>query len=221
MKISVCSYNIHSGKNIFHRPTLQKMIRFFRRNPIDILAVQEIHQNSKHGWQVDVCKNQLEMETAFAGNVLIKDGYYGIAIFSRFPILKSEHVKLTSQKEQRGLLHLKLKIDGSEVNVLNTHLGLGRKERMIQLNELEDLISSDSSPTLLFGDFNSSSSLSLPPLIDLGKKAGKEELPTFFPLRKRIDFIFTSPSFQLVDYDVIPVQYSDHYPVRASLVLRQ
>lgn len=220
MKINVCSYNIHSGKNIWHRSTLHKMIRFFRRNPVDILAIQEIHNNSKHGWQVDVWSNQLHMESAFAGNVLIKDGFYGIAVFSRFPILKSEHVKLTSHKEQRGALFLKLQIADSTISIINTHLGLGRKERMVQLKELEDLISSDPCPTLLFGDFNTSSPLSIPSLIDIGKKAGKDDLPTFFPLRKRIDFIFASSSFQLMDYHVVPIPYSDHYPVRASLQLR-
>lgn len=219
MEITICCYNIHSGKNIFYWPTLKKMIDFFRERKVDILALQEVHNNSTKGWQFNIIQDSLGMAGSYGGNLPLGDGHYGNATFSRFPIIHSQNTILPSEKEPRGALSTTLLIDDYPVQLINTHLGLGRKERTIQMNQIEQLLSADQ-PNLLVGDFNTTAPHSFP-LDDLGKRAGKEDKPTIFPLKKRIDFIFASSSFELIDYEVLEMELSDHYPVVASLRLLQ
>ncbi len=218
MKITVCSYNIHSGKNIFYWPTLKKMINFFQMKNLDILALQEVQNNSNKGWQFNEIKNSLAMQAIYGGNISLGDGQYGNATFSRFPILHCQNIMLPSEKEQRGALCTTLLVHNRPVQMINTHLGLGRQERTLQINQLEQLLSPDQ-PNLLAGDFNTTSPNAFPLLDDLAKKAGKEGDPTIFPLNKRIDFIFASSSFELIEYEVLDLELSDHYPILASLRL--
>lgn len=218
MRFTLCCYNIHSGKNIFYWPTLTKMIDFFQEKKPDLLALQEVHNNSSKGRQFSKIKQSLGLEAGYGGNLSIGDGHYGNAIFSRFPIIHYQNTLLPSEKEQRGALSATLLIDQRPIQLINTHLGLGRQERTLQLKQIEQLLTPDQ-PNLVVGDFNTTAPRSFPQLDDLGKRAGKEDHPTIFPLNKRIDFIFASSVFELIDYEVLKLDFSDHYPIMASLRL--
>jgi endonuclease/exonuclease/phosphatase family metal-dependent hydrolase len=191
------------------------MITYFQQHHADILALQEVHNNSKHGWHFEQLKKALNLHNAFGKNVSVADGGYGNAIFSRFPILQWDNISLPSHREQRGLLSTMIDIDGHPIQVWNAHLSLHKSTRITQMKTLEQLTLKETKPCFLMGDFNTTTPSPLSNLVDVGKKAGKSHLPTLFPLRRRIDYIFSSPSFECVEYQVIRLSYSDHYLLKA------
>ncbi|MBF8982041.1 endonuclease/exonuclease/phosphatase family protein [Lutibacter sp. B2] len=218
--LKVMTYNIHSGKNILMRPQLAKIIEFLKKEQVHIIGMQEINENNKRGSQVSTIKNTLQMNHAFAPNVKIGDGYYGVSIFTSFEIIEVNHIPLPSKKEQRGLIHTVLKIGNKNLNVLNTHLGLNATTRTKQFEKIENYLKSIHSPFILMGDFNTTNpQFNTIPMIDTAKKMNKTHLSTFMCSNKRIDYIFTSKSIQLLNYNVLPVKMSDHYPVIVEMLI--
>jgi len=129
----IISFNIHSGTNFWMLPKLQSLIYFFKEQQPDILAIQEINENQLRGHQFSALQKALQLNGQSAPHVKIGKGFYGIATFSRFPIVKHSHLLLPSKKEQRGLLDTVYKVDGQYFHVLNTHLGLSNTERTDQI----------------------------------------------------------------------------------------
>ena len=130
--MKVVSYNIHRGTDISKKPTLKEMIKYLHDVDSDIICLQEVlyHQFLK-------IKSTLGMDGVFAANVDNKAMKYGICTFSKNKIEFSNHLLLSSKKEQRGLLSIKLLIDNKyHVNIINTHLGLDKEERNKQIIEI-------------------------------------------------------------------------------------
>ncbi|GBF10671.1 endonuclease/exonuclease/phosphatase family protein [Tepidibacillus sp. HK-1] len=220
--MKIMSYNIHSGKNTWMIPSFRKMIRFFQKEQPDVIGLQEVNENNKRGSQVTALEHQLKMNVHFGPHLSIGKGHYGIATLSRFPILDRKQILLTSQKEQRGFLDTVIKVDRKEVHLLNTHLGLNGKERSVQFKEIEQYIRSLSQPFIFLGDFNTifpelDSSL----LIDTGKQSKKEHQSTMMLTKKRIDYIFISKELELINYEVLDVTFSDHYPVVVEVTFKR
>ncbi|WP_129595982.1 endonuclease/exonuclease/phosphatase family protein [Anaerophilus nitritogenes] len=215
----ILTYNIHSGKDLFMIPKLSQLMYFLKNEKFHIMALQEINENNKRGYQVSTIYKNFLCDHAFAPNVKIGDGYYGVATFSFLEFLKKKHIPLPSKKEQRGMLHTLLKIGNKKLNILNVHLGLNEKEREKQFSYIEKYIKTLDEPFILLGDFNTSNPKFNVPMIDAATKFHKEYQSTLMPLNKRIDYIFLSPSIELIDYNVVPVKFSDHYPVYAEILI--
>jgi len=195
-------------------PQMHRLERFLRQENADIISLQEINENNKRGLQVTKIKQKLHMNVNFGGNIAIGDGTYGIATFSKFPILERKHLLLTSTKEQRGLIDTTLKISDEKLHILNTHLGLSNDERVQQIKEISNYIKTLENPFMLMGDFNTTqpkfTELSI---VDSARVFKKEHLPTMMLSNKRIDFIFCSPTIKISQYQVLQTKISDHYPV--------
>jgi len=218
-KIKVLSYNIHSGKNIWMSPTLKKIVDFLKNEKPDIIGIQEINENNIRGYQVKKLKQALNYNVQFGSNVTIGNGGYGIATFSKYPIISQNHILLPSSKEQRGLIDSTILINFFKVHIINTHLSLKGIERDKQLLNIKEYINSLQEPFILVGDFNASIEEVDSLLIDVAKRTKKEHLPTMMLYKKRIDYIFVSKDFNVLNYNVLPVKMSDHYPVLADLIL--
>jgi len=151
---------------------------------------------------------------------------YGNAIFSKFPIIDYENILLTSGKEQRGVLKARINVNGTHVNVYNTHLGLDLKERMIQVKEIINIMSQDSGEKILMGDFNTeSSNQDYELLMDKGEvKNTLDEMQKTFPSSHpniRLDYIFVSKNIDVYHSAVISSTASDHLPIVAELGLKK
>ena len=218
-KIKIISYNIHSGKNIWMVSQFNHIINFLKYENPDIIGIQEINENVKRGFQVTELKEKLNLETHFGPHVKIKGGYYGIATFSKYPIIEKKHIFLPSRNEQRGYIDTIVLIGSRKVHIINTHLSLSNSERNIQLIQLRDYINSLDSYFILLGDFNTSLAEIDYLLTDSAKSIKKEHLPTMMLYNKRIDYIFVSKCFKVISYNVRLVKMSDHYPVVVELAL--
>lgn len=217
--IKVLSYNIHSGKNIWMTSTMKAIINFLKDERPDIIGIQEINENYIRGYQVTKLQQELNYQVHFRSHVTIGDGGYGIATFSRYPFINRIHVLLPSTKEQRGLLDTTVLINTCKVHIINTHLSLSSPERAKQLMKIKEYINLLEDPFILLGDFNASIEEIDDLLIDTAKRTKKEHLPTMMLYKKRIDYIFVSKEFEVLNYNVFPVKMSDHYPVVADLIL--
>ena len=81
------------------------------------------------------------MDGAFAANINRPTLKYGIATFSKNKILNKEHIFLKSKAEQRGFLYTNIFSEKYCIDVINTHLGLDKDERIEQLNQIIDYTS--------------------------------------------------------------------------------
>ena len=218
-EIKIISYNIHSGLNKDMFPTLFDIIDFLKISDADIICIQEANESARVGFQVSSLKEELGMYSHFGANVVDLGRNYGLVTYSKFKIKDEKHIYLYSDREQRGMLHTVVDIRGRNLNIINLHLGVGKKERQIQIDELMKLIKSlGKEPYIIVGDFNEDSiNLDESKVKDVAKEIGKANILTFAMGLDRIDYIFVSKDIEVLDYDVLIKNMSDHYPIYAKL----
>ena len=212
----VICYNIHSGTDKEKNPTLNEIIAYLKQQQSDIICLQEVLYS-----QYKKIKFRLRMDGIFAENVVDKE--FGVCILTKYKIVAQNHVLLTSKKEQRGFAHIKVKIEGDRyLNVINTHLGLDKDERVKQINEILDFISinlegniEDLAGNIVCGDFNEKN-IYMNNFNDVAVYLNKDNLPTF--AKNRIDYCFISENLTAKSYIVDEVYMSDHFPVIVEFI---
>ena len=201
-------------------PRIPAMIAFLKRQQADVIAIQEINENEKRGYQFTRFLQELQYDGHLASHVRIGNGAYGIASFSRLPIISTSHVLLPSQKEQRGFLDTTIQWNNKMVHIINTHLGLSKKERENQLDQIISYTQPLHSPFLVTGDFNQSQlSLEEAGFLDSAKEMNVTPTSTMMFSNQRIDYIFHSKELKVMDYQIKKVTMSDHYPQVATFAL--
>lgn len=218
-EIKIVSYNIHSGLNKDMFPTLFDIIDFLRISNSDIICLQEVNESAKVGFQVSSLKEELDMYSHFGANVVNFGLNYGLVTYSKYPIKSENHIYLSSDREQRGMLHTVVKVGSKKLNIINVHLGLGKEERKVQLKELLEFINSIKDEAyIVVGDFNEGDvSVDERILKDVAKELNMSNMLTFATGLDRIDYIFVSPLIEVLDYEVLIKNMSDHYPIVAKI----
>jgi len=217
--IKVVSYNIHSGLNKDMFPTLFDIIDFLRMSDADIICLQEVNESAKVGFQVSSLKEELNMYSHFGANVVNLGSNYGLVTYSKYPIKSEKHIYLKSDNEQRGLLHTVVDVDGKKLNIINVHLGVKKEERDIQLKEVMSYAKSlEPEEYIIVGDFNEGNlSLDGTNIKDSAEEVEKDNILTFASGLYRIDYILVSQKIEVLDYDVLIKNMSDHFPIIARL----
>lgn len=234
--MKVMSYNIRFGKGLDEKLSLSRIANTILKSDADIIGAQEVDKHygerSKFQNQAKQLADLLQFNYVFGANLILpsksqhKDKReYGTAIFSRFPILESESVYLTSfGKEQRGLLRAKIDIEGTYINVYNTHLGLDEKDRKKQITEVIDILLQDKGPYILMGDFNGESQSK--EILFIQDNTDLKDVFEFNPNEYthnsanptvRIDYIFVSKQIKYRDSEVLHVNGSDHLPITTHI----
>lgn len=214
-EIKIVSYNIHSGLNKDMFPSLFDIIDFLRIENADIICLQEVNESAKAGFQVSSLKEDLDMYSHFGANVVKLGANYGLATYSKYKIIRQNHIYLSSKTEQRGMLHTVVKLGfGRRLNIINLHLGLNEVEREKQLKEVEKFVTNLSDPYIVVGDFNDGNmDINKAIFKDAATKGNKDNTLTFSTALDRIDYILVSPDIEVIDYDVLMKNMSDHYPI--------
>lgn len=217
-ELKIVSYNIHSGLDKDMFPTLFDIIDFLKNCDADIICLQEVNESAKVGFQVSSLKEELGMNSHFGANVVNLNSNYGLVTYSKYRIVRQNHVYLSSSKEQRGILHTVIDVRGKQVNIINVHLGTSKEEQAEQLEEVQEFVDKlGSEPYIIAGDFNSSNINFDSNCIDVAKELDKSNTLTFSLGIERIDYIFTSKDIMPLSYRVIIKKMSDHYPIIAEL----
>jgi endonuclease/exonuclease/phosphatase family metal-dependent hydrolase len=166
--IRCLSYNIHScfGADGKYSPTRIRDV-ILEANA-DIVALQEVDSSLEVTDGIDQLRYLSESTKMHAViGPTLKRGYgaYGNAVLSRWPLKDVSELDLTYRRfEPRGVLETTIFINGRDVKVINTHLGLKWWERKFQVSRLLDAMPPISTiqrtnqpttmPTILMGDFN-------------------------------------------------------------------
>lgn len=206
--MKILSYNIHRGKDINKKDKIKQMIKYIKTVNCDCICLQEVlyHQFIK-------IKEALKMEGVFAANVNTKTTKYGICILTKYNIKRSDHIFISSKKEQRGLLCINISTNNKKsLNIINTHLGLDKEERNNQIAEILDFKNRLINPVIICGDLNDKN-ISINTYYDSGVFFKNINIATLPKYNARIDYIFVDKSLEVIDYKVDKVELSDHYPI--------
>jgi endonuclease/exonuclease/phosphatase family metal-dependent hydrolase len=173
------------------------------------------------------------MSVHFTAARQCEEGEDGNAILSRYPLSVMSVGGLPRRTgEQRAVQWVKVSIGQLELNVMNTHLSIHFRERLLQIQQLlgaEWIAKSERHlPLVVCGDLNSSQFSPVyrglrRDLVDVQRANGARAVPTW-PSRRplfRIDHLFASKSVEVLRCEVrrddLTMTASDHLPLVAEL----
>jgi endonuclease/exonuclease/phosphatase family metal-dependent hydrolase len=210
---------------------------------VDVVALQELDLGRRRSAGVDQTKmiaERLGWYSNFHPAMRRDHEHYGNAILSRYQLNFRRAVELPGKPpffcwENRAAIEVSIETNLGKVYIINTHFGLGWRERFIQAQlftsaEWRAAIADDI-PLILLGDFNSLRG-SRPyrtlnrHLHDVRELIRTTEpirtFPTRFPLLA-VDHIFVNRAVQpltvIVHRSPLARIASDHFPLMAELVL--
>jgi endonuclease/exonuclease/phosphatase family metal-dependent hydrolase len=155
------TYNVHEGVGGDNQQNYNRLVEVIGEINPDILTLQEVDAdlNNSDGHKSFVFETIIRSleYTGIKGITMIRSrSTYGNATFARIqPEEIQRHDISFNNREPRGVLDCIIRIHGQPLRILNTHLGLKRKERAHQIKVLRQIIMSSSDmPLILSGDFN-------------------------------------------------------------------
>lgn len=165
-RLRVMTYNVHSciGRDRIVSP--QRIARVILDAAPDVVALQEVDVGRWRTEGVDQAEwiaRALRMQSRFHPLVRSATERYGDAVLSSLPMTPVRAARLATHEasqraEPRGALAVRLTLPAGSVLLVNTHLGLGRYERVAQCRALlgEAWLGGrlGAGPTIVCGDFN-------------------------------------------------------------------
>lgn len=230
-ELRILSYNIHHGATKEGRDSLDQIALLIKELNADIIGLQEVDRfaaRSNFKDQIKVLAEKTGMEYVFGKTVNVPTGITGNAILSKYPIVTEDNFLLPSLLEQRAFVVGRIDINGTEIGVGVLHLGLNKYERIKQSETIKSIVNSLNKEYILIGDMNSNdSSREVRILSNKARdtaEASSGNINTFAygsaEPNVRIDYIFTSNGFDVLSHKVVNVDYSDHIPVVADVILK-
>lgn len=237
--VKVMSYNIRIASppvKGWGFTDLQAVANAINKEQPDLVALQEVdvytERSGKQSHQAKELGEKTGLFYHFAKAVDRSGGDYGVAVLSRFPILKAESYRLPltpgSKGEIRAAAVIHINLFGEEVVFMSAHLDhLTDVDRKLQVEELNKIIRSKSKYPLIFGaDLNMKPDN---PVIGLLKKEvvfNCSNCPFTFPADKpneTIDYLMLNKKafkkYKVSDYSVGNETYaSDHLPLMMHIV---
>ena len=243
--LRVLSYNIHHGRGVDNKLSLERIAAVIRQADADVVALQEVDQGcgrSDRKLQVQELEKLTGYYGVFGKAIDFDGGEYGQAVLSRWPIKQSTVHRLPneqqpngSMREQRIVLEAIVPSEAGTIRFLGTHLDHSkedlREQQATAVDRLLDAVSfadTKSIATVLAGDFND-----VPKSRTLGcfEKRWQVEprienrnlatYPSESP-RTRIDYVAVDQAGTLVLDSLKVVSEplaSDHRPVVGELVI--
>jgi endonuclease/exonuclease/phosphatase family metal-dependent hydrolase len=165
----IMTYNVHRCVGADGRLDVGRVAEVIARQTPDVVALQEVDVGRARTRGVDQAHelaHRLDMAFHFNAALVIEEERYGDAILTRLPERRIKSGPLPGHPghkafralEPRGALWLAIDVDGTEVQVLNTHLGLVPAEQAAQAAALAGpdwLGHADCrKPAMLVGDLN-------------------------------------------------------------------
>tara|TARA_R110001632_G_scaffold80454_2_gene179891 strand:- start:7425 stop:8441 length:1017 start_codon:yes stop_codon:yes gene_type:complete len=239
--IKVMSYNVRMF-NIYEWSSkdsiAEKIYQFIDDKKPDILTIQEFYKNEK--LQISYPYKYIK--------TLSKTNNFGLAIYSNYKIINSGSLDL--KNSANNIIFADVLKGNDTIRIYNIHLeslkinpdkqNFGEKDsdRLLrrmkasfqkQASQVEQFLAHEKlweGKKIVCGDFNNTAfSWAYRQIAknkqDAFKEAGKGLGKTFnymYPLR--IDFILPDNNFEVNNFKTFDVQYSDHFPILASIKLK-
>jgi endonuclease/exonuclease/phosphatase family metal-dependent hydrolase len=225
--LRLATWNIHAGVGRDRRYDPGRIIAVLQELHADIIALQEVASLAAHGEFLGQVRSALGVHVVVGRTLTRHAADYGNALLSRFPVKETANIDLTvGAHEPRGAIDARIDVDGRELRVLSTHLGLRPAERRKQVRRILSALDSDEhSPVVLMGDVNEWY-LWGRPVRWLHARFRPTPAPATYPAQR--------PMFALDRIWVRPVQYlravtvhrsalahvaSDHLPLKAEYAM--
>jgi endonuclease/exonuclease/phosphatase family metal-dependent hydrolase/glycosyltransferase involved in cell wall biosynthesis len=241
--VRLLTYNVHTCIGMDGRLSPRRIARVIAQCDPDIVALQEcdVRRRRTDGRdQVREIAEELKMQFHFFPAMRLADEEYGDAVLSHHAIRLVRAGQLPGlagrkRLEPRGALWVEMQLDGTPIQVINTHLGLSNRERLAQVEALlgDEWVGAATKrgPCILCGDFNALPGS--PPYRRLHERLrdaqlgvnGHRPLRTWFshyPIG-RIDHVFLSGPLEVLSIEVPRTELvrtaSDHLPLVAEIRL--
>lgn len=230
------TYNVHRCIGLDRRHDPHRIAEIIAQHDPDIVALQELETGHPRTGNVDqaaVIAGILNHDFHYHAARQRGDARFGNAVFSRLPMRKIQCAILPTLPQiplqTRGALWVGVEVDGVEIQIINTHLGLLHPERFLQAGALcsEDWLAHPTArgqPRILCGDFNATTASRVYRLF-AGEMRDAQSLapadrtrtwPSMLPVLC-YDHVFVCPRIQVRRVDVprsaLTVKASDHLPV--------
>jgi len=186
--LRVATYNIHKGvRGVGPRKRLEihNLGQGIEALDADLVFLQEVrlfhHRDARRfdhtsfGWPD---AGQAEFlapdgyEVAYRTNAITRHGEHGNALLSRWPLGEAGHHDVSDHRfEQRGLLYVPVRWNGTVVHAVVVHFGLVHAGRLRQVQRLADFIARQvpaGEMLLVAGDFNDWGEKLDGPMSDIG-----------------------------------------------------
>ncbi len=228
------------------RANLRKIGRLINEHDPDVVALQEIDQNSRWAGNFDHLE-YLKLHTGYQHSVFginnrragLLNLSYGNAFLSRHPIIESENIVFGARTVgEKGFLYVELDVGGRRVPIVNLHLHYrSRVHRFRQVERVMNYVTNKHQhrrnhwhmPPIVCGDLNNPAHRSdaTSELMRYFSLHGHYSLhpvdgltyPSPLPSRG-LDFVFLPPACSDVKSEVIRSFLSDHRPVWVDFGLK-
>ena len=242
-KLRVATYNVHGCIGMDQKRSESRIAEVIAEMSVDIVALQELdlgRRRSGGANQTKMIAAQLGWHSHFHPAMRRDDEHYGNAILSRYRLTFRRAVELPGRppffcRENRAAIEVEIESNLGKVHIINTHLGLGWRERFVQaqlftIAEWRATIASDI-PVILLGDFNSLRGSRPYRTLNHHLRDVRElvqptppirTFPTRFPVFA-VDHIFVNEAVRPVSVSVhrsgLARMASDHFPLMAEFAL--
>lgn len=240
----IMTYNVHRCVGVDGRLDVARIAAVIAQSKPDVVCLQELDVGRARTGGVDqahAIAMKLGMHFHFHAAMKVEEERYGDAILTTAPLRVMKAGPLPGSAtirglEPRGALWVQLELDGRQVQIVNTHLGLVPHEQRAQATALAGpdwLGRGDcADPVILVGDFNATTRYSsyrtlAAKLPDARGRCAAMRATATFPSRfpvLAIDHIFVSPSVEVLRMQTpanrLTRLASDHLPLVADFALR-
>jgi endonuclease/exonuclease/phosphatase family metal-dependent hydrolase len=131
-----------------------------RAMQVDVIALQEVDVRTRRGGFVDEpteLASALGLQYVFAASIKWDEGHYGLAVLSRWPLVKVERHRLSStpEAEPRIVLDVTVCAAGKPLHLLNTHADRRAPSRALGFADTGRIVKDEiGRGSLLLGDRN-------------------------------------------------------------------
>ncbi|HEX4505750.1 MAG TPA: endonuclease/exonuclease/phosphatase family protein [Alphaproteobacteria bacterium] len=239
----IVTYNVHRCVGTDGKLSPQRVAEVIAACEPDIVALQEVDVGRVRTGGIDqvaAIAGQLGMQPHFHPAIHMMGELYGDAILTRAPSSLVKAALLPSPRlrhviEPRGALWVETEFGGLKLDIVNTHLGLTRAERSMQVGALigPDWIGgrAGEGAFILAGDFNVGRrsrsfrrlSACLKPARDATGRRRLRTFPSRLPMLA-LDHMFVSDAVETIDMRTVRTKLtqlaSDHLPLVAEFRMR-
>lgn len=239
--LRIATYNIHKGVQGLgptRRLEIHNIGHAVEQLDADVVCLQEVRKLHRREAQYFTRWPELPQAeflcpegyaAVYQTNARTKHGEHGNALLSRWPVVSHGHEDMSDHRfEQRGLLHVELKVQRRVLHVVVLHLGLIAGSRGRQVEQMAQFIEREiprTAPVLVAGDFNDWGGKLRPVLNSHGFKDFVDARALTYPSRlplTQLDYVYgrgLKPLGLHIPRGRIWWRMSDHLPLIAEFRL--
>jgi endonuclease/exonuclease/phosphatase family metal-dependent hydrolase len=226
MQMRIATYNIHRAVGHDGREDGERIAEVLRELKADVVAMQEVGCDSDSPFNMLSYLGEVMQAEVIEGITMYNEkGSYGNAVLSRLPVKDIiTHDISVPRREPRGAIELAFTVNGVNIQMIATHLGLRPGERRFQIKELLAMVDASTADVrILLGDLNEWFLWGRPMRwleSEFGSPPRPATFPAFWPVFA-LDRIWIRPGKAIRNLQVHQTKMarmaSDHLPIVADL----